>query len=74
LSVQFSLVGINLPLLIGLLHFLTLKLIADQCTGAQPQSAPDRRADAWTTHRRSNRPTRGGTSQGTDPRAFLSRR
>jgi hypothetical protein len=62
LAVQFSLVGINLPLLFGLLYFLTLELIADQGTGTQPQSAADRRANAWTTHRRANGPARGGTS------------
>jgi hypothetical protein len=62
LSVQFSLVGINLPLLVGLYLLLTLELIADQCTGAQPQRATDRCPNPWTTHRRSYGPTRGGTS------------
>jgi hypothetical protein len=62
LSVQFSLVGINLPLLIGLSLLLTLELIADQRTGAQAQRAPDRRPNPWTSHRRSYGPTRGGTS------------
>jgi hypothetical protein len=56
------LVGINLPLLFGLLYFLTLELIADQCTGTQPQSTADRRPNPRTTHRRANGPARGGTS------------
>jgi hypothetical protein len=49
-------------LLFGLLHFLALELIANQCTGAQPQRAADRRPNPWMAHRRSYRPARGGAS------------
>jgi hypothetical protein len=62
LTFQLSLVGINLPLLFGLLYFLTLELIADQGTGTQPQSTADRRPNPWTTHRRTNGSASGGTS------------
>jgi hypothetical protein len=59
-------------LLFGLLHFLTLELVADQCAGAQPQGAPDRRADPWIAHRRAYGPARGGASQGTNACALFT--
>src|SRR5512138_160168 len=37
-------------LLLGLFNFLALELIADQCTGAQPQRAANRRPNSWMPH------------------------
>ena len=37
LAIQLGLIGIDLALLVGLLLFLSLQLIADQCAGAQDQ-------------------------------------
>jgi hypothetical protein len=68
------LVKVNLPLLIGLLYFRTLKLITEQCTGTRPKSASDCRTDPGMTHCRANGSFGRGTSQGPDTGPFLSRR
>jgi hypothetical protein len=66
------LVKVNLPLLIGLFYFLSLKLITEQCTGTRPKSASDCRTDSGMTHCRANGSFGRGTSQGPDTGPFLS--
>src|SRR5215475_255589 len=69
---DFGALLIDCFLLVSLLHLLTLELITDQCAGAQSQRASDCRTDPWVTYGRTNGPSRGRTSQGTNSRAFLS--
>jgi len=51
LALQLGLVGVKLPLLIGLFDFLALQLIANQCPGSQAERAADRGAGARMAHR-----------------------
>jgi hypothetical protein len=74
LTIQFGLIGIDLPLLIRLLDFLPLKLVADQRACAQSQRAANCSARAWGTYRGANNAANCGAAEGADTRAFFSRR
>jgi hypothetical protein len=63
LPFDFSLVGIDLPLLIRLLNLLSLELIADERAGTQPECAADGGACARMAHSSADEASRSRTAQ-----------
>jgi hypothetical protein len=73
LAIQLGLIGVDLALLVGLLLFLSLHLIADQCAGAKAKSTTDSGANARRSHGGANNTAHRRAPDGSDSRAFLAR-
>jgi hypothetical protein len=73
LAVQFSLVRINLALLIGLSDFLALELISNQCSAAQTEGAADGCPGSGMADRSSDETSGGGAAQSPDSCSLFTR-
>ena len=74
LTVQFSLIGIDLVLLIGLLYLLSLDLIADQSTRSQSQNTANGSASPRMADRGSDDPACRCAAQSADSGTLFARR
>jgi hypothetical protein len=72
LTIDFSLVGIDLALLIRLLDFPSLELITHERATAEPERAANRSSRAGMPHCCANDTARRRAAQSADPRAFLT--
>jgi hypothetical protein len=80
-SFDFSLLTIYLPLLLihslvllVLLHFLPLKLIANQSAPSQAEQTANRRASSRMADRRANKASRRGATECADTCSLFTRR
>jgi hypothetical protein len=72
LAFQFCLVGIELPVLIGLLDFLPLELIADQSPTSESKRAADGSPGTGMTDRCADNAAGSSTAQGANAGALLT--
>src|SRR5258705_5075663 len=72
LAFDFSLVGVDLALLIPLLDFPSLELITHERATAEPERAANRSSRARVPHCCADDAARRGAAQSADARAFLT--
>ena len=73
MTIEFRLVGIDLPLLVGLSIILPLELITNERPGAQPKSATDGRTGSRTTDGSTDKAARGRAAERANSGAFFPR-
>ncbi len=74
LTIQFRLIAIDLPLLIGLFDVLALELVANEGACSQSQYSTDRCAGPGVARRSADKSSGSSTAQSTDAGAFFARR
>jgi hypothetical protein len=74
LALNLCLVGVDLTLLLGLAHFLSLELVTDKRTGSQSERPPYRSAHTRRSHGSADDPADRCTAKGADSGSLLARR
>ena len=74
LTIYLPLLLIHSLVLLVLLHFLPLKLIANQSAPSQTEQTANRRASSRMADRRANKASRRGTTECADACSLFTRR